>query len=495
MSKETVQLIQSVRRVTGIRLTVFLPFFLMGLVVAVGLWAIRLATTALGKAAVGQLSVTEVQALRETAFWVIGIGGAGGLLLGLTLAIAIGRPIRSLLRRAERMMPATIPRPPVKKIDELSSLSNSLNHLLLSFEKYVRISDIFDRLPDGVLALGPTGEIASANAEAQRIFGQAAADLTGVRLPDLLGPGRAENDLLLALLRTTVDPAPTTFERLTLERKDGTRVEVKGSLALAESADKQRAEVILTVQDLARAHMIHGEVRRVDQLAALGALGASIVHEIGGAVQTIQTLVDLITPEIARGSSEAVYVEKIQKELDRIRRLADEIRTLAQVELRERISCQVETLVAEALWTAEARYREKGIATVKPVPAVLPALAGDPDRLSRAFLNILTNAFEATPPGGRVTVEVTEEKAPPELGAERVIAVRIANTGSYIPPGDLDRIFDMFYTTRKDGSGLGLPVAVRAVADHGGRITAKSSPEAGTEFTLLLPLDGPGSPR
>ena len=173
--------------------------------------------------------------------------------------------------------------------------------------------------------------------------------------------------------------------------------------------------------------------------------------------------------------------------------MADEIRSLAQVEIREPVPCPVEQLVTEALWMTETRYREKKIAVAKRIPPALPPLPGDPDRLTRAFLNILTNAFEATPSEGRITVEVAEERASEDLGTGQAIAVRIANSGSYIPPGDQERIFNLFYTTKKKGSGLGLPVAARAVADHGGKITAKSSPEEGTEFTLILPIGKAGS--
>lgn len=492
MRRDLLHLTRSVRRATGIRLTVFLPVFLMGLVLAVGLWAVRLAATAVARTSITQFSLDQSQGLREAVFRVIGIGGGLALLVGILLALAIRRPITTLLERTERMVPAALPRPPAGKIDELSSLSNSMNHLLLSFEKYVRISDVFDRLPEGILALNAAGEILSANAEAERLFGQGGGTLVGRRLPTLLEPGREDNDLLLSLFETTVDPAPTTFVRLRLRRNDGTTVEVRGSLSLAESADVDEGEVIIALQDLAHARTIQGEVRRVDQLAALGALGATIVHEIGGAVQAIQTLVDLIAPQIPEGTDESRYVEKIQAELDRVRRLADEIRTLAQVEIRERAPCQVENLVADALWTAETRYRDKGIAVTKRIPA-LPVLAGDPDRLNRAFLNILVNAFEATPAGGWVTVDVAEEKAPGDLGGSNVIVARITNSGSYIPPRDIDRIFDLFYTTKKEGSGLGLPVAVRAVADHGGKITVRSSPADGTEFALFLPIDNVGS--
>jgi signal transduction histidine kinase len=455
----------------------------------VELWAIRLTVDAVGKS-IPHLSVAQSQAVRETTFLVLGVGGGLALLLGLLLAVAIGRPIKVLLERTERMMPSALPRPAVQKIDELSTLSNSMNTLLLSFEKYLKISNVFDRLPEGILALAHTGEIVSANAEAQRLCAPDEAPIVGRHLSDLLERSREENGLLLDLVRTTVDEMPTTFAHLTLQRRDGRRFEVRGSVAKAQGEDTG-TDVFLTVQDLAHARAIEGEVRRVDQLAALGALGATIVHDIGGAVQVIQTLVDLIAPQIPSGSDEARYLEKLQVELDRVRRLADEIRTLAQVEIRERVTCQVDALVSNALWAAEARYRDKGIVVTNQIQAV-PALLGDPDRLSRGIRNVVVNAFEATPPRGRVMIEVREEKAPVDGGFSSQVAVRIANSGSYIPPADMERIFELFYTTKTGGSGLGLPVAVRAVADHGGEISARSSPEDGTEFTLLLPLGGAG---
>jgi signal transduction histidine kinase len=106
----------------------------------------------------------------------------------------------------------------------------------------------------------------------------------------------------------------------------------------------------------------------------------------------------------------------------------------------------------------------------------------------------MVNAFEATPAGGRVTVEVGEEKAPADGGFSAAVAVRIANSGSHIPPAALDRVFELFYTTKKGGSGLGLPVAARAVADHGGKISVRSSAAEGTEFTVLVPLEGAPRP-
>lgn len=464
-----------VRRTTGIRLTVLLPLMLMTLTVAVGFWAIYLTTGSLGFGRPTLRSLRETQALRQTVFLVVSVGGGLALLLGIVLALSISRPIRQLLRRVEQILPPSLAVPP-RKIDEVSDLTNTLNHLLLSFEKYATWSGILDHLPEGVLTLSPSGQILSANSEGCRILGLRPEEAAGKNLSEFL---EAAEDRLLPALR---QGAPTTVSRLTLiTRNDRTHAEAR--LLPVEG----RREWILTLRDLVQAWTIEQEIRRVDRLAALGALGASVVHEIGGAVQAIQTLMDLVAPAIPRESAEHRYAEKIEVELERVRRLADEIRTLAQVEPRERVPCHVESVVADALWMAERRFQDKQVAVVKRLPSSLPILSGDPDRLHRAVLNVLANAFEATPQGGQITVTVAEEELLSAAGSGRGIVVRVANTGSYLSPAEQARVFDLFYTTKKEGSGLGLPVAYRAVADHGGTITVRSTPEEGTEFSIFLP--------
>jgi two-component system sensor histidine kinase HydH len=474
----------SVRRATGIRLTVLLPVLLVTLTVAVGLWSVYLTTGYLGAGRPSFRSLREVQALRVTVFLVVSVGGGLALLLGIALAYSISRPIRQLLRRVEEILPPSMAIPRTKKIDELADLTNTLNHLLLSFEKYAARAGLIEQLPEGLVTLSPSGEILSANPEACRILGLGPEEFAGTKLGQFLEP--SDTHLLPALRQG----APATVSRLTLIMRDGGHAEAEARLLPVEG----RHQWILALRDLVQVRTVEREIRRVDRLAALGGLGASVVHEIGGSVQAIRTLVDLITPLIPPESAEQRYVKKIDAELERVRHLADEIRTLAQVEPRELVRCQVDVIVADALWMAESRFRGKTVRVVKRIPATLPALWGDPERLNRAILNVLVNAFEATPVGGEITVAVAEDQLPASVGSGRGVVVRVANTGSYLSPEEQVRVFDLFYTTKKEGSGLGLPVAYRAVTDHGGTVTVRSSREEGTEFSIFLPQGGTAPP-
>ncbi|MDO8794725.1 MAG: ATP-binding protein, partial [Vicinamibacterales bacterium] len=218
------------------------------------------------------------------------------------------------------------------------------------------------------------------------------------------------------------------------------------------------------------------------QLAALGAHVASLAHEISGAMTGVQMLVDLI-PEQPAGA-DGLH-RKLREEVERAVRLLAEVRTFGQINARERVLCNLTLVTDDLLWTLDSRFKEKRLTLVKRLAPQLPVVLVDRDRVIQAILNVVTNAFEATPPGGTVTVATDR--------ADGATLVRIRNSGSFIPPEERQKIFRLFYTTKQAGSGVGLPMARRAVVDHGGDIEVTSSPEDGTEFVLRFPDRPPAS--
>jgi len=134
-----------------------------------------------------------------------------------------------------------------------------------------------------------------------------------------------------------------------------------------------------------------------------------------------------------------------------------------------------------------AEIRERSILLHKDYDPQLPVLLADPDKLKQVVLNLLKNALEATPPDGTVTVRTEGHPVGGQGEADQVKLI-ISDTGCGIPPQHQERIFDLFFTTKPRGTGLGLPICRRIVEDHGGRISVKSRPDEGTEFTVQLPL-------
>jgi signal transduction histidine kinase len=131
----------------------------------------------------------------------------------------------------------------------------------------------------------------------------------------------------------------------------------------------------------------------------------------------------------------------------------------------------------------------KSIAVHKEIAPRLPSLMVDKGRITQALINIVTNSIHAMEGGGDLTMKA-------ELDGRDWVRITISDTGGGIPEGEIERAFDYSYTTKEKGLGLGLPIALRIVEEHGGRITLESQPGKGTTVSLFLPTkEAPGEGR
>jgi signal transduction histidine kinase len=139
-----------------------------------------------------------------------------------------------------------------------------------------------------------------------------------------------------------------------------------------------------------------------------------------------------------------------------------------------------EALISEVIALVEPDVRRNGVVCRADVPSGLPEMRADPALLRQALLNLALNGCQAMPNGGRLTMAAKAER-------DRRIALTVEDTGMGIPPGKLDRIFDLYFTTKPEGSGLGLSIVYRIVQLHGGQIEVQSTEGRGTVFRLLVP--------
>jgi signal transduction histidine kinase len=233
--------------------------------------------------------------------------------------------------------------------------------------------------------------------------------------------------------------------------------------AMAASLDRQRTEL-----------------RRAERLAAVGRISAQITHEIRNPLNAIGLNAELLAEELADlpGGSEAQgLIDAIAREVDRLNGVAE--RYLRFARLRPALEpLDLNELLGGLLDFLAPELAAAGV-TVERDLGPLPPVRGDEAQLRGAFLNLIRNAREAMPGGGRVVVRTR----PLEGGAE----ARIEDTGGGIPPGDLTRIFEPFYSTKERGTGLGLAFTQQVIEEHGGVIQCESAVGRGTAFTLRLP--------
>jgi signal transduction histidine kinase len=173
----------------------------------------------------------------------------------------------------------------------------------------------------------------------------------------------------------------------------------------------------------------------------------------------------------------------VDGQLQRIRTTLRELVNFSRPASHERTRFSPADALNEALGIAKYYKGFKSRTLTVDVPAGLPTLHGVRDQLVQAFLNLILNALDATEKAGRVEVSAVAD------GGD--VVVRVRDDGRGVSPEHASRLFTPYFTTRKDGTGLGLFVTRQLVADHGGTVTFTSEPGAGTTFEVRLPADRP----
>jgi signal transduction histidine kinase len=219
--------------------------------------------------------------------------------------------------------------------------------------------------------------------------------------------------------------------------------------------------------------------RAAERLASIGTLVAGLAHEIGTPMGVIQGHAKLLEGAV-NGDNARWRLRTIQDQIARISRIIQSLLNMARPGRPRRVPIDVTALLDNTLAFLTEKLARREIALVRDY-APVPSVPGDPERLQQVFLNLFLNAADSMPKGGELRVALGTH------GLE--VEVRVADTGHGIPAGDLERIFEPFYTTKAagEGSGLGLSVVQGIVAEHHGAIEVLRSDDAGTEFRLLFP--------
>jgi len=246
------------------------------------------------------------------------------------------------------------------------------------------------------------------------------------------------------------------------------------------------------VEDLRRTRE---QIVRADRLGTLGTLAAGLAHEINNPLVSIHTFMSMAPSKRSEADSEfwGSYHELACQEVDRIRRLVDTMRRLGRgsssssgkADPPETVDLGGLLREVARLLEREASKAEVGL-SVDEAPD-LPKIVAIRDHIQQVFMNILVNAMHASPKGAEVRARVFSD------AAGDAVCFEVADAGCGISDADLERIFDPFFTTKgpDHGTGLGLMICHRLVADHQGEIEVTSAPGVGSTFLVRLPTSQP----
>jgi two-component system sensor histidine kinase AtoS len=221
------------------------------------------------------------------------------------------------------------------------------------------------------------------------------------------------------------------------------------------------------------------EVKRQERHAMFGRVAAGLVHDLSHPIQNIGNSTRLLLRDDLDLESREQFRRTIERELQALKRFMEDLRHIVKPKPIERFAMDVNSSVAEIAESMRGEGERNGLVVEThygPGPLVIE---GDIFALGRVYRNLITNAIQATEPGGRVTI--TTGRA-----GDRV-EIRVTDTGSGIPADRISAIFDDFVTTKRRGLGLGLAISKRIVEQLNGTIDVQSEVGRGTAFTLRFP--------
>jgi PAS domain S-box-containing protein len=414
---------------------------------------------------------------------------------GALLACAAAVPLASSLVYVLRLAPVPFDLTPTGLVFTLVVLSVVVfRHRLLESRPLTR-RDVIEYLHDGVVMATPAGTILDTNPAANRMLGTHERELHGRPLAEI-ARGFA-SDPRAPRLRESLAAlsAGHPAESAELANREGRCIEVTARLHRREGAVAGQFAVL---RDRTEERRIEQALRRNQRLESVGTLASGIAHEINNPLAFIRANLSQIyamgerveeTRESGRDklAEDLAELREITAEtldgIGRIEKIVSGMRRLTTAGNDPFVPVDVNDIVRDAVRLANLRNHPRFPVTLR-LAERLPRVAGSPDRLGQAILNLLVNARQALEPrgSGRIGVATRREGA--------TLCIEVRDDGPGIPDAVRDRIFDPFFTTKDpdQGTGLGLPIAFDILRDHGGTLEVDSRSGAGACFVARIPI-------
>jgi two-component system nitrogen regulation sensor histidine kinase GlnL len=346
-------------------------------------------------------------------------------------------------------------------------------------------------LPDAVIAVDASLKVIFWNGAAEDLTGRSSRRASNRQLKELIPPGSS-------LIRHVVETVRTGERRseaeAELETADGRLIPV--SIVTAPLFDRtgHPEAAVAVLRDISRLRQLEAEVRRGETLAAAGRMAVGLAHEIRNPLSAIRGAVQLLARGLGQDPRFREHTDVLVMEVDRVNRIIERALDLARpVELRRAVLNLHHVLERVAL-VASQGAEEQGVVIVRRYDPSLPPILGDEDQLIQVFQNLVRNAIEAMPGGGRLTlttrISLNPLFAKLDFGAGQraMVEVQVVDEGAGIPATIRSRVFDPFFTTKASGLGLGLALCHRVLEEHRGAITVDSVEGRGTTVTCFLPI-------
>ncbi len=376
---------------------------------------------------------------------------------------------------------------------EVMEARNEARKLLRQVLEDQRLKElILHSIPSGLITVNLDGQIITFNQAAQTMLGYTAAEVLNQPLQTLFS---------LDALRQVLHSGQEQHGVVAVAGRNGQEVMLDMHIMPLRDDHNIQIGALLTFSDVTAMHRLEEEKRRLDRLASLGEMAASVAHEVRNPLASIKTSMQMLIDDLAgeAGDNRQAFtaamnleaqesIAVVLKEVERLDTIVRDLLLFARPRQLHLVPCKLSVLSDHILDIMQGQCADAGV-TVRRLYSNIPPVQADIAQMEQVLFNLFTNAIQAMPEGGTLTVSsrlVAGESA--KLGGGQWLEFSVSDTGSGVAPDQRERIFQPFFTTRAHGIGLGLSITRRLIEDHRGSIRVEGSPGGGATFILRLPV-------
>jgi signal transduction histidine kinase len=359
------------------------------------------------------------------------------------------------------------------KIEQIGQRIRNVEEVFSALKE--NLDQILGNLQDGILLFTGDGRAVLVSEAAQRFLKMEKDNILGLQASEIFD----RSTVLGRTLRDAFD-AGVTLVQEEVQTESGRRLQTSVDF-IYDDRTRTGLGALVTLHDLESVEEIESELELSRRMAAIGRLTAGVGHEVKNPINAIVVHLELLKNKLAAEHSPATrHLEIIDAEIHRLDRVVQTLVDFSrpvELQLREQ---DLRTIVGDVLALARDELTTHRVELESQLPATPMIVNVDSDLLKQAVLNVTLNGAQAMPDGGTLRVSLDEER--------RMAVLRIADNGVGIPPEIREKIFDLYFTTKSGGSGIGLAMTYRILQLHHGSVEVQSKLGRGTEFFLRIPL-------
>jgi len=445
-----------------------------------------------------EIAQTEMENIGLTILLISIAISIGAAVVGYVLARQIVRPIRELTETMDALAQGDFTsKMSALSLGEFGQLGSSFNRMVEQLNRLFEQRDrqLRESFGGAHLLVDTSGKILHADQSARLVFGEQAETLVG---RNLLGKN-ADLEVLernprlqIALSELTLDAAggSPAGRSVLVRNPDGSSNRYLISTLRLEGSSPSTDQVLVELRDITEMAGFYEQIQRADRLAAVGTLATGIAHEIRNPLASIRGMVQLMAEFGGATDPNAEYHRRILRDVDRLEKLIAGIMDFASKEDSPAEDVDLNALLREVAENARHHVGDaaRGIEVEWELDPNLPTARLQSDRIRQALSNLLVNAFQHCGLLRRGPIRIQTMHLP--VNQQRPIILCIANPGEPLDEVQRERIFEPFYTTKPEGTGLGLPIAYQTVLSNGGVLEVECE-NSEVQFWIRLPSESP----